>query len=165
MGHSYRFTAAVIALGAAGFASSQIRAASAVDPFAHLMGRWVGNAVMTTAAGPANFKCIVTYLPRKDGEGVSQNLRCEDESHFKLHAATDLAVEGDKVVGRWKDKINEVEGTVDGNVTATGFEVQLAGQYFQARMAVDGQGCDQMVRVLPQKSEMFKELAATLKKC
>jgi hypothetical protein len=32
-------------------------------------------------------------------------------------------------------------------------------------MAVAGQGCDQSVKVLPQRSDMFRELAANLKKC
>lgn len=135
------------------------------DPLAHLAGRWVGNAVMTTSSGPSNFKCIVTYLPRKDAPGVQQNLRCDDGANFKLHAATDLAVDGNKVTGHWQDKINEIDGTVDGNVTQTGFEVQLSGRFFQAKMEVAGQGCDQLVRVLPQKSDVFRELAATLKKC
>jgi hypothetical protein len=139
--------------------------AFAPDPLAHLAGRWVGDAVMTTDSGPSNFKCIVTYLPRKDAPGMQQNLRCDDGASFKLHAATDLAVEGGKVTGHWQDKINEIDGTVAGNVTQTGFEVQLSGRFFQARMEVAGQGCDQLVRVMPQKSEMFRELAATLKKC
>lgn len=170
MGKSYRvnLTAglALTGLALSGVLSSQLLAATALDPLAHLMGRWAGNAVITTASGAAsNFKCIVTYLPRKGAEGVQQNLRCDDGANFKLHAATELQVEGSKVVGRWQDKINDVEGTLAGDVTPTGFEVQLAGRYFQATMAVTGAGCDQSVRVLPQKSEMFKELAATLKKC
>jgi hypothetical protein len=135
------------------------------DPLARLAGRWVGNAVMTTSSGPANFKCIVTYLPRKDGPGMQQNLRCDNGANFKLHAATDLTVEGGKVTGRWKDKINEIEGSVSGNVTPEGFEVDLGGEFFQAKMAVAGQGCDQSVKVLPRKSDMFQELAASLKKC
>ncbi len=171
MGKSYRVAIAAAGLGLtglalAGFAASQLQAATTLDPLAHLMGRWAGSAVITTASGSAtNFKCIVTYLPSKELAGVQQNLRCEHESSFKLQAATELQVEGDKVVGRWKDKITDAEGTVSGKVTPTGFEVQLAGRDFQATMAVTGAGCDQSVRVLPQKSEMFKELAATLKKC
>ena len=171
MGNSYRVVTAVASLAAAsiagaGLISTGLMAATGLDPLAHLMGRWAGNAVITTASGSAaNFKCVVTYLPSKEAAGVQQNLRCEHELSFKLHAATEIHVEGDKVVGRWQDKINDAEGTVSGKVTPTGFEVELAGSYFQATMAVTGAGCDQSVRVLPQKSEMFKELAATLKKC
>lgn len=141
-------------------------AAPPLDPLASLAGRWVGQATMVTDSGPAsNFKCIVTYLPRKDGPGMRQTLRCDDGASFKLHAATDLSVEGNKVTGLWQDKINDIGGTVAGVVTADGFDVELQGRYFEARMAVAGQGCDQQVKVLPQRSDMFRELAATLKKC
>ncbi|HPG88931.1 MAG TPA: hypothetical protein PLD46_04715 [Hyphomicrobium sp.] len=167
MSELYRVAAAVGVIAASGFfATENMAAPQPNDPLLHLAGRWVGNAVMTPSSGPqANFKCIVTYLPRKDAPGLQQNLRCDDGGTFKLHAATQLQVEGDKVVGVWQDKINDIDGTVSGNVTADGFEVQLDGRYFQARMAVAGQGCDQSVKVLPQKSEVFRELAATLKKC
>ena len=162
--HSATLAATLVAAVMA--ASHATSAAPEFDPLAHLTGRWVGNAVMTTASGPAsNFKCVVTYLPRKDAPGLQQNLRCDNGADFKLHAATDLAVTGDKVSGHWQDKINEIDGTLAGDVTAKGFAVQLSGRYFQATMEVAGEGCQQMVRVLPQKSSVFRELAATLKKC
>jgi len=148
-----------------GVTASSLMAATPADPLAHLMGRWVGNAVLTTSSGPSNFKCIVTYLPRKDGPGMRQNLRCDNGANFKLHAATDLNIEGEKVTGVWKDPINEIQGTVAGKVTAQGFEVDLSGQYFQAKMAVAGQGCDQSVKVMPVHADLFRELAASLKKC
>ena len=167
MSEAYRLAlAAGLAAVPAFVLISSHSSATAVDPLAHLAGRWVGNAVMTLTSGPqSNFKCIVTYLPRKDAPGVQQNLRCDDGANFKLHAATDLQVDGDKVTGHWQDKINDIDGTVAGNITPTGFEVELAGRFFQAKMAVAGQGCDQSVKVLPTKSDMFRELAATLKKC
>lgn len=162
-------TRLTIMLGLAGglvlVGAASLWAATPADPFAHLMGRWVGNAIMTTSSGPAEFKCVVTYLPRKDGPGMRQNLRCDNGENFKLQAATDLNVEGNKVTGFWKDPINEIEGTVAGSVTPAGFEVDLEGRFFQAKMAVAGQGCDQQVKVLPLRSDMFQELAATLKKC
>ena len=108
----------------------------------------------------------MTYIARKDGvTGMRQTLRCDDGGSFKLHAATDLAVEGEKVTGAWQDKINDIGGTVAGTVTADGFDVQLSGQFFAAHMAVAGQGCEQSVKVLPQDASVFRELAASLKKC
>ena len=167
MNLSIRAWSAAAALVLAGLLTTEkMSAAPAADPLAHLAGRWVGNAVMTPASGPAsNFKCVVTYLPRKDGPGLQQNLRCEDGGNFKLHAATEFSVEGGKVTGHWQDKINEIDGTVVGNVTADGFVVHLAGRFFDAQMAVAGSACVQSVKVMPAKSELFKELAATLKKC
>lgn len=146
--------------------ASENKAAAPMDPLAGLAGRWVGMATLTSASGPASkFKCVVTYVPRQDVRGVRQTLRCDDGASFKLHAATDIVVEGNKVTGLWQDKINEIGGTVDGVVTPDGFDVELSGRFFEAHMAVAGQGCDQSVKVLPQNSDTFRELAATLKKC
>lgn len=163
-----RNTSTIVAVAIAGILlmPGDNRAASAGDPLAHLSGRWIGDATMTPMSGPkSHFKCIVTYLPRRDGPGLKQNLRCQDDSNFKLHAATELTIEGETVSGRWQDKINEIEGTVAGAVTPNGFEIELKGRFFAARMAVAGEGCDQTVRVLPSRSDVFRELAATLKKC
>lgn len=162
---------AAVAAGVIGIAAPHVLAATlaadkgANDLLVSLSGRWVGKAVMITMSGPqANFKCIVTYLPSEGGAGLNQNLRCES-GDFKLHAATQLIFDGDKVTGRWQDKINEVDGTVLGAMTPTGFEVQLSGKYFAAKMAVAGSACDQSVKVMPTKSDVFRELAAELKKC
>ncbi|HVZ04728.1 hypothetical protein [Hyphomicrobium sp.] len=149
------------------FAASQNEAAAPIDPLAGLAGRWVGVATMTPNSGPvSNFKCIVTYIPRRGAPGMRQTLRCEDgATNFKLHAATDLTLEGERLTGAWQDKINDIGGTVAGIVTPTGFDVQLSGQFFAAHMAVAGQGCNQSVKVMPQNPEVFRELAATLRKC
>ncbi|MFN0219615.1 MAG: hypothetical protein ACKVP4_12475 [Hyphomicrobium sp.] len=161
-----RAAAVVAVLSISSFCVTENRAAQPIDPLAHLAGRWVGQAVMAMVSGPdAQFNCVVTYLPRKDAPGLQQNLRCDNGQDFKLHAATELVVEGEKVSGRWKDKINDIDGDVTGSVTTDGFDIHLTGRYFEARMAVAGQGCDQSVKVLPAKSEVFRELMATLKKC
>ncbi len=166
MSLSFRAATYVAVAAFSGFGATENQAAPPIVPLAGLAGRWVGMATMTVDSGPAsNFKCVVTYIPRLDIRGMRQTLRCEDGANFKLHAATDLSVEGDKVTGAWEDKINEIGGTVAGVVTADGFDVELSGQFFEAHMAVAGQGCDQSVSVKPQKSDMFRELAATLKKC
>ena len=166
MRQSYRVAVYLAVAAVSSLVATQNQAAAPIDPLASLAGRWVGMATMISGSGPAsNFKCVVTYIPRKDVKGMRQTLRCEDGANFKLHAATDLALDGEKVTGAWQDKINDIGGTVAGIVTPTGFDVQLSGQFFAAHMAVAGQGCDQSVKVMPQNSDVFRELAATLKKC
>lgn len=167
MGRAYRIGTYVVVASISSLIATENRAAAPIDPLASLAGRWVGMATMTSMSGlTSNFKCVVTYVERKDGvQGMRQTLRCDDGSNFKLHAATDLSVEGEKVTGAWQDKINDIGGTVSGIVTADGFDVQLSGQFFEAHMAVAGQGCDQSVKVLPRNPDVFRELAATLKKC
>jgi hypothetical protein len=167
MRQSYRVAVYLAVAAVSTLVATENQAALPVDPLARLAGRWVGMATMTSSSRPAsNFKCVVTYVSRRGAPGMRQTLRCEDgATNFKLHAATDLTVEGEKLTGAWQDKINDIGGTVDGTVTPTGFDVQLSGQFFAAHMAVAGQGCDQSVRVLPQNSDVFIELAANLKKC
>ncbi|WP_045836893.1 hypothetical protein [Hyphomicrobium sp. 99] len=167
MGRPYRVATYVAVATISSLVATENRAAAPIDPLASLAGRWVGMATMTSLTGPASsFKCVVTYVARQDGvAGMRQTLRCDDGANFKLHAATDLAVDGEKVTGAWQDKINDIGGTVAGTVTADGFDVQLSGQFFEAHMAVAGQGCDQSVKVLPHDASVFRELAASLKKC
>ena len=137
----------------------------ASDPVARLAGRWTGDAIMTSMSGsPETFKCIVTYLPTQNGSGMKQHLRCKGAS-INLEAATLLEIDGTKVSGRWEDKINSLGGIVRGDVTATGFEVLLGGQFFQAKMAVAGSECAQQVTVSPQRSSYFRDLTADLRKC
>lgn len=157
---------AVAVLAASSFTAIEMRAESPNDPLARLSGRWTGKALMTPTSGPqASFDCIVTYLPRSDGPGLKQNFRCDNGTDFKIHAATELEVNGASVTGRWQDKINNMQGTLAGNVTSDGFTVKLSGDQFKAAMAVSGQGCEQLVKVTPDLADPFRELAATLKKC
>lgn len=166
MRQPYRVGVYLAVAAVSSLSATQNQAAAPIDPLASLAGRWVGMATMISDSGPAsNFKCVVTYIPRKDVKGMRQTLRCEDGANFKLHAATDLALDGDKVTGAWQDKINDIGGTVAGIVTPTGFDVQLSGEFFAAHMAVVGRGCDQSVKVMPQNSDVFRELTANLKKC
>lgn len=153
------------AIGLCAATTANIAAIPASDPVARLAGRWTGQAVMTSISGePETFKCIVTYLPTPTGSGMKQNLRCKGTS-MNLDAATLLEIDGGKVSGRWEDKINSVGGIVRGDVTADGFEVLLGGQFFQAKMAVAGSACAQQVVVSPQRSSLFRELSADLRKC
>jgi ATP-dependent Lhr-like helicase len=52
---------------------------------------------------------------------MQQNLRCNSQN-YRLDAATLLQVEGNRVTGRWVDKVYSLDGTVQGRVTADGFQ-------------------------------------------
>lgn len=146
--------------------TANMAAIPANDPLSRLAGRWSGEAIMTSMSGaPSSFKCVVTYLPARDGSGLKQNLRCKGDD-IRLEAATLLRVEGRKVTGQWEDKINSLAGNVHGEVTEDGFDVMLGGAFFSARMAVvAGSECAQQVTVSPQRSSYFRQLQAALRKC
>lgn len=136
------------------------------DTFSLLVGRWAGQGTVISAAGTAEaFKCVVTYVPAKDGLGhLQQNLRCQSDN-YRLDAATVLKFEGQRVSGCWVDNVNALDGEVAGQLTKDGFDVILSGRFFQAKMAVSSQGCDQSVRVLPATADYIREVSAKLKRC
>jgi len=138
--------------------------AAAGDAMTKLAGRWAGQGRVIPASGPVeDFRCVVTYIPVQ-GARMQQNLRC-NSANYRLDAATLLQVEGDRVTGRWIDRVYSLDGTVHGRVTADGFDVMLQGQFFQARMAVAGSGCEQSVRVSPRNVNQIREISASLKRC
>ena len=140
-------------------------ATSLADPIGRLTGRWSGPGTLVPATGPNQpFDCVVTYMPQPANGVVKQTLRCKG-GDYKFEAATNLQFQGDKIAGRWEDKINSIDGTVEGKVTDTGFEVDLKGRFFEAKMAVAGSDCQQTVKVQPHHADYIRELSAALKKC
>lgn len=132
---------------------------------AHLTGYWSGEASVTPASGPdKQFKCVVTYRATDDGSRVKQTLRCKN-ADSKLEAATHLQINGNEVTGEWEDRINELGGEVSGIVTPGGFDVNLGGRFFQAKLQVEGSRCEQQVRLTPARADVIKELSARLKRC
>jgi hypothetical protein len=58
-----------------------------------------------------------------------------------------------------------MSGTVTGTLTDDGFDILLSSRYFEARMRVVSNNCEQSVTVVPERKDEMKELAAVLKKC
>lgn len=141
-----------------------VLAAAEPDAFNRFAGRWAGPGTLSDASGPGeSFKCVVTYLPGADGASVDQKLRCKGDS-YNLDAATTLKFEGKKISGEWQDNIHSLSGTLAGDLTATGFDVQLDGQFFAAKMTVVSAACEQAVTVVPTKGAT-DTMAANLKRC
>jgi hypothetical protein len=136
------------------------------DAMMLLSGRWAGQGKMVPVTGePETFKCVVTYIPVKDGTAtVRQNLRCQSEN-YRLDTAALLTVDGKNVTGSWVDNVHALDGDVQGSMTKDGFNVMLTSKFFQARMAVASNGCDQQVRVEPARADVVREVSAQLKKC
>lgn len=159
---------AALALSLAAASSAQpIQAldTAGADQITRLAGRWAGDASLVPASGPnRTYKCVVVYRAEGDGKQISQKLRCKSDD-FKLEAATLLRIDGSVVTGNWEDPINAIGGDVKGIVTAGGFDVNLGGRFFQAKLEVNGSGCEQQVKLTPARAEYMKELSASLRKC
>ena len=130
-----------------------------------LAGRWAGSASMVPPSGPSrSFKCVVVYRAAGNGSQLRQKLRCKNDD-FKLEAATQLTISGSTVTGSWEDPVNAIGGDVRGIVTKGGFDVHLGGRFFQAKLEVNGSGCEQQVKLTPVRADYIKELSANLRKC
>jgi hypothetical protein len=130
-----------------------------------LAGRWAGRATVIPASGPSEmYRCVVTYFPSGDGARLRQNLRCKG-ANYQFDGSTQLQITAGKVTGRWQDKVNSLDGTVSGRVTADGFHILLSGKFFDAKMTVVSSPCQQSVTIVPEEGSPIKKLSAVLKKC
>lgn len=135
------------------------------DPIGRLKGYWKGDGTVILASGPDQpFKCIVTYRHSDDTGRLKQNLSCKNES-YQLRAATLLHIDGETVTGSWEDKVNSLTGDVNGTVTDDGFDVNLRGRFFEAKMRVTGSSCEQSVTVTPKRKNVIRVLTASLRRC
>ena len=158
---SLAFSACMLAVGVAPGPSR----ANDSNSIVNLAGRWAGEGTMTPASGPnESFRCVITYFPSQDGSRVKQNLRCNGPTN-KFDAATHLQIDGAQVSGRWTDNVYSLTGSVTGLVTKDGFDIQLTGQFFDAKMTVVSTPCEQSVTVTPGRADYMRELAAVLRKC
>lgn len=157
--------AAALAVGALAASVESTASTGPNEQIRSLAGRWAGEGRVLPARGSAEaFKCVVTYFPSNDGAAVRQNLRCQS-SNYKLDAATELTISGQRVSGRWEDNINALTGSIAGQVTPDGFDIELQGRFFQANMVVVSTKCEQSVTVTPARADYIRELSASLKKC
>jgi len=163
------FVGAVTAsvMGLAGLASLPA-ASESIAPItvASLAGTWAGQAKLIPTSGPAEFyKCTMTYAPNGDGSEMKQSLLCKSPQLTKFDAATELSIAGEKVTGKWQDKVSSLAGIVRGTTRDGGFDLVLDSSYFQAKMLVVSSGCEQSLKLVPTDTTDMKEMAATLRRC
>ena len=136
------------------------------DPIANLAGNWSGQGIMVPTSGRSEqFRCIITYEVDRAAARVRQHLRCHGDNR-NFDAVTHLVINHSKVTGVWADNAYSISGTLSGNVTEKGFNIQLRSAFFDAKMSVVASDCQQTIKVVPDdQSGFMKTLAATLKKC
>jgi hypothetical protein len=135
------------------------------DPILSLAGRWAGSAVLVPAAGPNEpYTCVATYFPTGDGSRVTQNLRCKS-ANYQFDGTTQLQITAGRITGRWQDKINNIDGIVNGTVKPDGFDIILTGNFFDAKMSVATSPCQQSISIILEEGLPVKKISGVLKKC
>jgi hypothetical protein len=136
--------------------------ANGTGPIGKLAGRWAGGGTMVPTYGRnEQFRCIITYAVGEDASRIRQHLRCRGED-TSFDAVTRLDIAGDRVTGVWAESTYALNGTVRGTVTSKGFDIRLLGTFFQARMTVVANACEQSLKVVPEGGGNMKEMAAVL---
>ena|SRR5689334_8784957 len=135
------------------------------DPILSLAGRWAGSAILVPASGSnETYSCVATYFPADGGARLTQNLRCKS-ANYQFDGTTELKIAGGKITGRWQDKINNLDGIVNGTVKPDGFDITLSGNFFDARMTVGTAPCQQSISIDLEEGLPVKKISAVLKKC
>ena len=135
------------------------------DPILALAGRWAGSATLVFASGPNEaYTCVATYFPTENGARLTQNLRCKS-ANYQFDGTTQLQIAAGKIKGRWQDKINNLDGIVNGTVKPDGFDISLTGDFFDAKMTVTTAPCQQSMTVLLEEGLPVKKISGVLKKC
>ena len=130
-----------------------------------LAGRWAGNAILVPASGPNEpYNCVLTYFPTEGGSRLTQNLRCKS-ANYQFDGTTQLQIAAGKISGRWQDKINNLDGIVNGTVKPNGFDILLSGNFFDAKMTVTTAPCQQSITIIFEEGLPVKKISAVLKKC
>jgi hypothetical protein len=139
--------------------------AQTTDPIMALGGRWAGMASVTPDSGPDQaYSCVGTYFPADNGARLTQNLRCKSDS-YQLDASTQLQIAGTKITGRWQDKVNNLDGIINGTVKPDGFDILLSGDFFDAKMTIARTSCQQSITIEFEGGLPVKRVSAVLKKC
>jgi hypothetical protein len=136
--------------------------ASGTGQIGKLVGRWAGDGTMVPTYGRNEaFRCIIVYAVGEDASRIRQHLRCQGED-TTFDAITRLDIQGDRVTGVWVENTYALNGTVRGVLTAKGFDIRLFSTFFQARMTVAANACEQSVKVVPEGGGSMKEMAVVL---
>jgi hypothetical protein len=139
--------------------------AQSADPIMALAGRWAGTATLVPESGPNQaYSCVVTYFPADNGARLTQNLRCKSEA-YQFDGTTQLQIAGSKITGRWQDKVNNLDGIVNGTVKPDGFDILLSGDFFDAKMTIASTTCQQTFSIVLEEGLPVKRISAVLKKC
>ena len=163
-----RFLATFLASALSMLASSMLGdalRAQTYEAILALAGRWAGNAMLVPASGPNEaYNCVVTFFPTEGGSRLTQNLRCKS-ANYQFDGTTQLQIAAGKITGRWQDKVNNIDGIVNGTVKPDGFDILLSGNFFDAKMTVATAPCQQSITIVLEEGLPVKKISAVLKKC
>lgn len=121
--------------------------AEETSPFVALAGRWVGEGRFGIKNNPPeSVKCRATYIAGETVDDLKQTIRCAS-SGGSIEVISALKHEGGKLSGEWKETMHNIEGKLDGEVTAAGFRIKVMSTDLAANMDVIVKANRQIVEI------------------
>lgn len=138
--------AVILALFAAA-ASAGAVAEDAPGPFEKFAGRWVGEGRLGfREAATEQVKCRVTYITSGAGNTLDQSIRCAAQG-ASIDVRTHVSHADGKLSGTWKEMGRDWSGTVNGSASDTSLKLRVAGEHFNANMAVQLRSEKQVIEI------------------
>jgi hypothetical protein len=120
---------------------------AAEGPFANLAGRWSGQGRLGFAEGKTeNITCRATYFVSEDTNKLEQNIRCASAG-AKVEIKSALVHAEGKLSGTWSELIYSKSGELSGEITKSGFKINVKGDDLNATMDIIVRGTKQLVEV------------------
>lgn len=123
------------------------RPTAAAAPMDAVIGRWTGEGRLGFKEGKfENVKCRVTYLRTDQPGGLKQNIRCASASG-NIEVLSQLQQQGTAISGQWTETVRNMNGELSGQLTPTGFRVEIKGADLSANMDIMVRGTRQLVEI------------------
>lgn len=143
----YKLAAVVTAAISVATAPVALAAPESAKPFQPLLGWWIGKGYLGFKNGQSEIvTCRATYRSGDNDYGLRQAVRCASASgNVELTSAIENA--GTQLSGTWAERRYNLSGTVSGNITPSGFKVQVRGDTVAANMDVLVKGSRHIVEI------------------
>ncbi len=129
--------------------------AQAVQPFAGLVGRWVGEGRLGYSSGQnEKIRCRLTYFVKEAGHKLKQNIRC-GTSGAKIEIKSDILHDQGTLTGTWRETTYDMKGSLRGRVTPEGFVVFVKSERIDAIMQISQNAKRQIVEIQFRGSEII----------
>ncbi len=133
---------------------AQSKPAEPVASLDSLLGRWTGRGRLGFSKDNfENVSCRVTYRTTDVPNHLKQTIRCASASG-KIEVFSELYQNGMELSGSWKETMHNMSGDLAGQVTPTGFRVEIKGSDLKANMDIMVRGERQLVEIQFHDSTM-----------
>jgi hypothetical protein len=121
--------------------------AGSSSPFTALAGRWVGEGRFGLKdSPPESVKCRATYIAGATADELKQTIRCATAGGT-IEVISAIQHAAGVLSGSWSETTHNIAGSLEGQVTPTGFRIVVKGSDLAANMDVLVKSDRQLVEI------------------